>query len=96
MFLNLGKYTINEQAIAFIEWEEENDLTTIYFRVAEGESSSIDLARLCFLADSKESKALREYFKGARGLGESGRNPSRNIDLLKDLEVAEAIRSQAG
>lgn len=79
-FITLGNYTINTSAIAYIEWEVKS-LTIIHFQVPIGSSEDSYTMRLVFRSDSREAQALWEYFK----------NPRTSQDLVKRLEMVEAI-----
>lgn len=95
-FIKLGNYTINTSAIAYIDWNcplriGYGDEGVTHYRVRVY-FLSIPVSRedepgvyyLSFSTDSREAQALREYFKNSR----------ISQDLVKRLEMAEAIKGQ--
>lgn len=68
MFLKIGQYTINEQAIAYIDWGNDKMPVAICLLVAIGDSTDVYSERLYFAAQSQEAKALREYYSGSRAI----------------------------
>lgn len=81
MFLKIGQYTINEQAIAYIDWGNDKMPISICLSVTVGDSTNVYSERLIFPAQSQEAKALREYYSG-----------SRAIDLIKWFDMSQAIK----
>jgi hypothetical protein len=88
-FITLGNYTINLSTIAYIEWNwkqtipPHKEYTRVWFAVPQGEEGDVCPDCLIFLVESREAKALRDYFK----------NPKTSQDLMKRLEMVEAIKS---
>lgn len=69
MFLKIGKYTINQNAITYINWQYKQEnfdgelqlYTRIYFPLSQGNSEEFEADFIQLPADSIEAKALRSY-----------------------------------
>lgn len=87
-FLKLGKYTINPNAIAYIDWDFQHKYTVtdemihqvrIYLQCQE----CGDSIYLSFAIDSPEAKALASYYD----------NPHFGLDLLMIYPVDDSLDS---